>query len=147
MRFIKNMNSKRKRSWTSKQALQHIRSYWRKGIHLANLLRLINNNIPSSQPALSTTLYYQAYRVFCSSTNVQYIAKSDCKFCDCLSCVDFDDNTNHGTCTICGICFYIPVGNSTYSTDADFLICDLDKDLEELPLPVKGNESTQNPRS
>ena len=61
--------------------------------------------------------------------------------------MDFDDNTNHGTCAICGICFYIPVGNLYYSTDADFLICDLDKATEELPVAVRGNESTQNPRS
>ena len=122
----------RKRNWTLKKALQHIRSYYREGISAADLLRLVNNS--THLPALSSNLYYQAYKIFCSSPNTVNISLLDCKFCECLSCIDFDYLTNHGSCSICGICFYIPSGNRNYTVEGENLCCNLDGDTQDTGL-------------
>ena len=106
---------------------------------------LINNTSDTELPALSNTLFYQTYKVFCSTDNIVYINKGDCRFCECMRCIDFDENHDHGVCGVCGIAFYIPQGNPFYTKQGDFLVCDLDKHQEELPLPPRGDD-TQNPR-
>ena len=111
--YLEIMEQKKKQKlWTKEKALSYIRSFYRTDIEAADLLRLINNSLPPNKHALSSNLFYIAYHIFIKSSNIVKVPVYDCSFCDCIGCVDFDSNNNHGSCSICGICFYIPADNS-----------------------------------
>ena len=101
---------KKQKVWSKEKALRYIRSFYRKDIAAADLLRLVKNSLPNNVPALSSNLFYIAYNSFCDCTNKIQIPIFDCRFCECIACVDFD-YTNHGTCSMSGMCFYIPATN------------------------------------